>query len=340
MKVLITSILCQSGLMTHVHDLIDYLDSQGVEVVIGYKKVDFMDGAAAQKQLSTLEGTPYCVYDSDSQLKQFARAQAVDLIHAHSYVTFTAATNISVSLDIPLVITLHSVYPWQLFYQKSLNQASQIIAVGAAQARSAVMYQDKIKIIENGIDTEKFILADINNNAANKTRTINVLWYGRVDGKLSRGIKILDRLASELPSNIKLEALGPTDYQPRNIKYYPWTDDPVPFLQKSQITLGHGRSLREAMACGCVGLLLGYGYGGLVTENHVQQGLPLDAFPQYGFPRPRVQHILDDIIQLAKRDNLSELQNQARDIATKYFAIERMGRKVLTVYKRIIARRQ
>lgn len=339
MVVLITSILCQSGLMTHVHDLIDYLQSQGLAVAIAYKKVNFMEPEAAEKQLKSLKDIPYCIYDSSDQLKKFAQAQAVDLIHAHSYATFDAVSDISVSLDIPLVITLHSVYPWQLFFQDTLKQAEQIIAVGFAQARSAFLYQEKIEIIENGIDTEKFHPEDLENGTINKTKNINVLWYGRVDGKLTRGIRILDRLAAELPSNIILQALGSTDYQPRNIKYCSWIDNPVQYLQKSQITLGHGRSLREAMACGSVGLLLGYGYGGLITENHVAQGLSLDAFSQYNFPRPRVQQILEDIIKLATSDNLVELQKQARDIASKFFTLERMGSRVLAVYKKVIARR-
>ena len=42
MRVLLTTILCHSGLMTHVRDLVRYLEGQGVEVAVAYKKGEFL----------------------------------------------------------------------------------------------------------------------------------------------------------------------------------------------------------------------------------------------------------------------------------------------------------
>ena len=84
---------------------------------------------------------------------------------------------------IPLVVTLHSVYLWAPFYWSVLAGANRIIAVGPAQARFVGPWKDKTVIIPNGIDTTVFTPGD-----ELADNPITVLWYGRVDGRLNRGL--------------------------------------------------------------------------------------------------------------------------------------------------------
>lgn len=335
MRIVLTSILCQSGLMTHVHGLARHLATQGEYVAIAFKRTNYLDSSAQQGILTTLGEVPYLIYDTAAELRTFLLESGCTLVHAHSHATFDDATQVSLALDIPLVVTLHSVFPWHRRFRLTLQTARKIIAVGPAQARSARAFRARMVIIQNGIDTDFF---RPNEELADKSDTVNVLWYGRVDGRLSRGLKVLDRLVPMLPSTINVTGLGIAHPPPRSFPMLPWTDNPLPHLQKSHITFAHGRSLREAMSCGSIGMLLGYGYGGRVTEARLKGGLVLDAFPEYRLPRPRVHHLLHDILEIADHSNLAGLRKEARTIALENFDIKDMVDAVQAVYCDALAR--
>lgn len=337
MRILLTSILCQSGLMTHVNDLARYLTREGVFVAIAFKKVNFLDCDAKQRILATLGEIPFLLYDRANELQEFVKESGCTLIHAHSHATFGEATEVSLSLDIPLVVTLHSVFPWHRRYQATLQAARQIIAVGPAQASSARGFRKRIVVIQNGIDTEFFLPKEV---PERKSDQVNILWYGRVDGRLTRGLMALDRLVPFLPSTIKVSGLGAAHPKPKNIALLPWTDNPLPYLQQSQITFAHGRSLREAMSSGSIGMLLGHGYGGMVTDRRLkEEKLVLDAFPEYRLSRPRVSTLLANILQLAGHPNIEGLQKEARTLALKHFDIRNMGERVRQIYRDVLAAR-
>ena len=330
MRILMTSILCHSGLMTHVKDLAQYLGNQGVFVALAFKRVNFLDEEAKKRILSKLGGIPYVLYETTDELRQFLSKSECNLIHAHSHATFGSATDVSLELKIPLVVTLHSVFPWHRAYKQTLRIARQIIAVGPAQALSARGFLDKVVVIQNGVDTARFVP---NEEWDVQEDQVHVLWYGRVDGRLTRGLHTLDKVAPFLPGTIKLAALGTAYPPPRCIPLTTWTDNPLPYLQKSHITFGHGRSLREAMSCGSIGMLLGHGYGGMVTDQCLEQDkLVLDAFPQYRLPRPRTSTILRDIVSLVESSQIAHLRKESRLLALRHFDIATMGQKVLAVY--------
>lgn len=328
MRILLTSILCHSGLMTHVKELANYLISQGIYVAIAFKRVNYLDTKAKEELLASLVDIPYLLYDTAHELEEFCLENNCQLIHAHSHATFKTASIVSDELHLPLVVTLHSVFPWVRFFPNTLQQASKIVAVGQAQALSATKFAPKIEVVPNGIDLKLFVPA----KERHEDGKIHVLWYGRVDGRLSKGLQALDRLAPLLPEHIQIKALGSADFVPRNIELQPWTNEPVHYLQKAHITFAQSRALREAMACGSIGMLLGAGYGGLVTEEWLMSGRAVDAFREYRLPQPRPRTILRDILNLADLPNIENLRKDARQLAENYFDIEAMGQKTLQIY--------
>ena len=330
MRVLLTSILCHTGMATHVQDLVNYLQQKGVFVAVAFKRVNFLAEQAERQLLSKLGGAPYLLYDTTDELLGFVVENKCGLIHGHSYATFETATKVSQELQTPLVVTLHSVFPWERFFHETLLTASGIIAVGPAQASSAKNFASKMVIIPNGIDTKAFVPSF---ETDSEDGAFRVLWYGRVDGRLSKGLHTLDGMAPLLPKQIKITALGSADFAPRNIPMLPWSDDPLPFLQQAHITFGHSRSLREAMAAGSVGMLLGYGYGGMITREWLQAGRAVDAFREYRLPRPQTRRILHDIMELVNGGKLAEFRQEARRLAEQYFDIEDMGRRTLNFYE-------
>jgi glycosyltransferase involved in cell wall biosynthesis len=248
-------------------------------------KTEFVSETQAEALKRRLGGINIWDYQQDEELSEIAEAARCDLIHAHSFLTFKAALAASQRLQIPLVVTLHSVYLWAAFYWDVLAKAERIIAVGPAQARYLGPWAEKAVIIPNGIDTA-----------------------------------------------------GEADVQIKNITLQGWVDDPVPALQESHITFAHGRSLREAMACGSVGMLIGHGYGGMVTRAKLAElNYAVDAFPQYRLPRPNPADLVRDILQIANSGKLLALRKESRQIAEENFSLELMGSRTVEVYAAALA---
>jgi glycosyltransferase involved in cell wall biosynthesis len=331
MKVLLTSILCQSGLMTHVHDLLQYLRRHSIPAAAAFRKSDYATPEEAAALKERLAGVEIWEYGEDEELLEIAEAAQCDLLHAHSYLTLNAACAASRRLGIPFIITLHSVYLWGLAYAEPLVQAERIIAVGPAQARFVGPWRKKMVIIPNGIDLDVFRPGT--DEEGGEGDEITVLWYGRVNGRLSRGLRSLDEAAPKLPSFVQVKAVGQADIQLKNIPQVGWVEDPVRELQASHIAFAHGRSLREAMACGSIGMLLGHGYGGMVTRERLKAlDYAVDALPQYHLPRATPEVLLRDVLNVVNSGKLAELRAEARSIAEEFFDLEDMGRRTLDVY--------
>jgi hypothetical protein len=84
MRVLLTSILCRSGLMTHVNDLARYLAGRGIFAAIAFKRVNYLSDEGKQSILARLGEIPRLIYDSTEELERFIAEIKCTLIHAHS----------------------------------------------------------------------------------------------------------------------------------------------------------------------------------------------------------------------------------------------------------------
>ncbi len=335
MKVLMTSILCHSGLMTHVQDLLMYCKESSIQVGAAFLETEYVTPAEADELKQGLTGIEVWEYETEEELLEIVNEGDWDIIHAHSFLTFKAAAKAAAEAQIPLIVTLHSVFVWGAVYWDVLAEASSIIAVGPAQARYLGPWKRKTTVIPNGIDLSVFKPGDEPSDGQ-----ISVLWYGRVDGRMSRGLKILDAMAPKLPAEITLRAVGQADVELKNIPITGWVKDPVEELQRSHITFAHGRSLREAMACGSIGMMLGHGYGGRVTRELLEElNYATDAFPQYHLPRPTPDALLHDILEITTSGQIEVLRRQARQIAEEFFGVKSMGRKTLSVYQEALGQK-
>jgi glycosyltransferase involved in cell wall biosynthesis len=244
-------------------------------------------------------------------------------------------------LNLPLVITLHGVFPWIRYYPTTLQYAKKVIAIGPAQVKGAEPHQEKVEIIPNGIDTIHFCPSM--HRSRRISDTLKVLWFGRTDGTSSRGVKVLDQVIKILRTRkIKVDACAigiPTGVSVVHLKTYGWIDNPVPILQSGHITFGHGRALREAMSCGNIGFLLGHGYGGQVKKSWFtgKSIMPVSAIPEYGLPKPDAEKIASDISRYVNNDALLYRDClEARDIAVKFFDVRKMIDEIVKVYRNCV----
>jgi glycosyltransferase involved in cell wall biosynthesis len=97
------------------------------------------------------------------KLSRFARANKIDLIHAHvarDYVPAFFAAAARRARGPRLVITRHVLFPLSSFNRLVLSKAARVIAVSEAVARSLraqkISGPEKIRVVTNGVDLRRF----------------------------------------------------------------------------------------------------------------------------------------------------------------------------------------
>jgi len=118
-----------------------------------------------------------------------------------------------------------------------------------------------------------------------------------------------------------------------------WIHDPLIYLQNNHIVFARGRALREAMACGNVGFLIGQGYGGIVKEERFENGkIPVfSGSLKHGCTKLNSEQIVNDILHFHYfRHQLLVARKAARKIAEDNFNIKKMVDDTCLVYKEAI----
>lgn len=332
MRVLITSILCKSGLMTHVLDLARALAQNGVDVAMAFRTTSALEDERFAVWLHRLEDIPVFAYASPQNLHDLCSMFRPQIIHSHSPTCFYSSVTVATKDAIPLIITLHSTFPVQKWYPLTLMIACRIIAVGPAQAGMVPDHKQKTVIIPNGIDLQRFQPKFQPDRGA-----LRLAWFGRVHGRMAEGVASLAhalQLARADGAAVDAHLIGSAPGLSKDpFIDEGWLDDPISLLQETQVTFGHGRSLREAMACGNVGFLLGAGYGGQVTAKLLAELQHLDAFPEYDLPTAHPERLAAEILYLAKHpEQVFELRQKARQIAIRHFDVSAMAKATIELY--------
>jgi L-malate glycosyltransferase len=110
---------------------------------------------------------------SAMKLARFARANQVDLIHAHIARDYPLAALASGRVNVPLVLTRHVLFPLSKVHRITLRRTSRVIAVSQAVAESLraqnIFAPGKIVVIHNGIDVDRFA-AGVDHGRVKKSR--------------------------------------------------------------------------------------------------------------------------------------------------------------------------
>ncbi len=348
MQILFISILAKCGVFTHVRELALYMKKRGLQPVIGLihnpntARLFKLTKRDMEGMVESLQGLDYFCYESDEELVNIVENLKIDLIHAHSPIVLSAAISASRRLNIPYVMTLHGTASWSRLHGEALREAKGIIAIGPEVAMSAgPEFQNRIKIIFNGVDIAHYRPSDIRIG----NEPLRILWMGRTNGPAAKGvtylakaIRVLRKKGITIEAKVLGHALGADIGEMEGCG---WVHDPLEYLQWSHIVFGRGRALREAMACGNVGFLIGQGYGGMVKRNWFEEGKSpiLSASPKHGYAELDSLKIVKDIQLLnQRRDILEAARNAARKIAEENFDIQRMVDETFFVYEEALQR--
>ncbi len=337
LRVMLTSPVFRSGMFTHVCELANKLPHFGVTPYLALKSSAKDSSSFARRLLGTLS---FNFYLSINELMSLVKLHEIEIIHSHSPLTFRESFEIAKELSVPLVLTLHGTMDWAKLYDKAMTYAAHIIATGPEVALSAgPEYQNKISIILNGVSLEHF--KPVSCVDADK-EPLRIVYFGRTRGVDTKGFFALDKAIGLMrQQGIKIDARmagHAAGVFAVNFKNCGWVDDSVSLLHWSNVAFGRGRSLREAMACGNAGLLLGQGYGGILSKESIScNGFPsLSGKLKHGASKPDEFKITADLFELNEnRQLLQQLRKDSRQIAEDYFDVGIMARQTACIYLRI-----
>jgi hypothetical protein len=345
-RVLLLSIIAKCGVFTHVRELALYMRELGIEPVIGLihnaktTSMFKLTETDINAMIQSFNDLSYILYDSDENLLEQISSLQIDLVHAHSPLVFETSLKVSKKLDIPFVITLHSVLNWGKLYPIAMKEAKCIIAIGPEVAKSAgKVYRNKVQIIFNGIDIEHYKP----DNSSLPYGPLRIIWMGRTNGAAARGVIYLASAICILKQNgipIEAKVVGhAVDASTKGMEDCGWVHDPLPHLHWGNIVFARGRALREAMACGNVGFMIGQGYGGIVEpEWFLNNKQPqLSGSLKHGCAKLNVLKIYKDILYFHKhRYALDRARKIARKIAEENFDVKKMVEQTYSVYQTAI----
>lgn len=338
--------MAKCGVFTHVRELALYMQKRGVTPIIGFihnpKTISLfkitkkdMDGL-----IESIKGLEYFYYDSDESLLKKIQSNKFDLVHAHSPIVLSSAMAIYKKYNTPYIVTLHGTANWNTLHGASLRTAKDIIAIGPEVAASAGSeFKDRIEVIFNGIDTDHYKP----NNMKNNHGPLRILWMGRTNGPTANGVTYLSKAIRQLRRKgipVEAKVIGhASGAGTGELELCGWVHEPLKYLQWSQIVFGRGRALREAMAAGNVGFLIGQGYGGVVMENWFDEGKTplLSASLKHGYSKLNSQDIMKDLLDFHyRRGLLEERRLVARKIAEDHFNIWKMVDETFKIYQKAL----
>lgn len=314
------------GIETHLAELAAALARLGVEVTVAFK--GFRRSGAFEGARSS--GVRVVQLDK-AALEEYAAKTRVDVLHAHSCGAAEWGVRNAEALGLKLVVTVHG--PDQRL-PPSLAKVDRVIAVSPETARPLLRLGERVRVIENGIDLERFSPA-CKAGPTGRGEPLSAAYLGRVGPAKKPGLLALD---SALGARSDVVVRYVSDWAPRG-KAEP-ADDPAPALRQADIVFSTGRGVREAMACGAAACVLGVYWDGLVTPESLERLRSFNFSGRASRRRPTGSEISQAVYGLiTDRRRLAALKRFGPAFAARHWDIRRQAELTLRVYEEAAATR-
>lgn len=300
------------------------------------------------------------------KLSRFARANRIDLIHAHvarDYVPAFFAAAARRARGPRLVITRHVLFPLSSFNRLVLSKAARVIAVSEAVARSLrtqkISDPEKIRVVTNGVDLRRFEKArDAFEREEAERGTMRRLLRVGIVGELSEVknqedfVRAAALLAEEFGASVEFLIVG--DEPARSGVYGAWLEklivrhqltervrllgrreDVAPFIASLDVLVSASRTesfgmvMAEAAACG-VPVIATATEG---AREIVKEGMTGSIVP-IGDVRALASSVASLLRDKGSRQTLG---SNSREVARTRFSLERMVSETERVYAEALA---
>jgi len=327
MKILLTSEFFLSGQSTHVLDLAIQLHRLGQQIAIAYTNIHAKEFYTDYGPMLRKNGISYYLASTQAKLAQIVRYYQPQIIHCHSSTIFALCSKLAQIYGTGFVVTCHGLGFSHPKYKQALDMAHRIIAVGPnAAAEIPHAFHDKVVIIPNGIDIERF-------TPGKKENKLHVYYIGRLDWSKVPALSKLQQVIERIPV---LDLTIVSNWHPplNNVQFLPWETHIEKVMSRANIVAACGRTAREALACGCAVLLMNTSYDGIISPHLV-------GSPDFDFSgnigRYSFSTMYHDLYRLVtNQDQLMRLQKFGREYAIQDLSSRKMAENTLAVYNEIL----
>ena len=343
------------GAETHIYELSRSLFLAGHEVRLlsgGGRTAAMLEAIGIEVvKTDALTSFPLSLPRALSELLSLLRSFKPHVVHAHTRRGLFLCNLAKQAVPFPLVFTAHAMFSAAGAKRLFTNPPTCAVAVSEDIKRHFVKEfgadGNRITVIENGIDTERF------NAPAPPREALKILNVSRLDSDCSVAAELLCLIAPRLSQSVALSQIvivgGGNDLgrikalaKDANravgrelVRCVGAKTDVLPLIRDCNLFVGVSRASLEAMCCDRPTVICGSeGYFGLCDD----EGFELAArenFCARGYPRPDAKRLLCDILAFCRQDDISRFCLRQR-VVERYGA-ERMAQRTAEVYKRAVA---
>lgn len=332
---MVTADLFTSGLTTHVLSLARALRRRGHRVhlalthppTVGHHRKAYLRELEQAEVRTLVLPPPAAVVDWCQR-----PGTHYDLVHVHSARSLEHGQRLAAAMGIPLVVTCHGLGLQQPHFRPALEAAARLICVGPRIAATLDHFRDKLAIIGNGVDLQRF-------RPGVREAAFTILYAGRVDRRKRPGVIALCHAVDRLPADVRFWVASNRPLPSRRAEHLGWRPDVHRYMARAHVVVGTGLAVREGMASGTACLVLGHRYHGLVDPESLSE----ERFPDFSGldpmdAEPAADAIHRDLALLyGNRPLLNRFMESGRRCAEARFSLEAMVDATLRVYQEALA---
>ncbi|SKC50663.1 glycosyltransferase family 4 protein [Maledivibacter halophilus] len=301
-------------------------------------------------------------------LKSVIDKEKIQIIHAHGRIPALNGKILSSVKGIPFMTTAHAKFTVSLLYKYTSFWGKEVISISEDIKNHLIkefsVKPERITIIPNGIDTDKFNpnLKDMNLKSELNLNedTLKIVYVSRISGPLAELVKLVIEAVKEAYkelNNIEIIIAGDGDrfeevcrvaekvnkeFDKNLIHMLGKRTDIPEILSIGDLAISVSRSALEAMACEKPVILAGgEGYMGLLTEDNMEAAISNNFTGRTSNDNITVEKLKNEILTVLKfgsKERAIELGQLGREIVTEKFSVKKMTEKTVEIYKRLLKR--
>ncbi len=287
MRILIvTGDMGEGGAQSHVSELAEGLVRSGHTVFVasqGGRYIKTLKRCGVHCiYLPTESKMPHCLGNSLLQIVRTVRQEKIDVLHAHTRIAAFLCHYAAKICGCAFVSTAHAKFSMKEPWGTLSHWGDICIAVSEDIKRHLRRYCRKVRVIPNGINTERFSPAEV------ERKTEHIVFVSRLDFDCSQGAYVLCRCAERLQRRFPrctLTIVGGGSEYGRIKRFAEWINaragrtlvravgaqrNVQNILREADVFVGVSRAALEAMSCGALCVLCGdEGFLGLLDEESI-----------------------------------------------------------------------